>query len=58
MQHVTYSDMTARYGQYSAFDLLRSIEQLAQIDDDTIADNLEERFQKAIRALSEINFAV
>lgn len=57
MHYVTYNDMAARYGKHPAFKLLLTIERLAQIRDEITSIDLETRFQKALQALSDINFA-
>jgi hypothetical protein len=58
MQTVTYNDMVARYGTAPAFDLLLTLENLARITTDIHAIDEETRFQKALEALHNINFAV
>jgi len=57
MEYVTYKDLSARYGRRKALNTLSVIEKLAQTQSDIITLNLDERFDKALQALSNINFA-
>jgi len=57
MKHVTYIDIARRHGDHRAMNLLLTIENLAQIKDGVTSLNPEERFQKAFKALTAINFA-
>jgi hypothetical protein len=57
MHTVTYKDMVARYGDTQAFDLLLTVEKLAKIKSDLHMLDEETRFQRALDALDEINFA-
>jgi len=57
MHYVTFSDMAARHGKHPAFKLLCLIERLAQIGDEITSIDLEARFQRAVQALSNIDFA-
>lgn len=57
VDRITYQDLVRRYGQPMAFDLLLSVEKLAKIRDDISAADEETRFQKALNALDNIDFA-
>lgn len=57
MQHVTFSELAMRFGKRPAFNMLRTLERLAQIRDEIASLDMETRFQKALQALSEIDFA-
>ena len=57
MEPITYQDLVVRYGNAAAFDLLLSVERLAKINSDIINLEEEERFQKALQALNDMNFA-
>lgn len=57
MQHITFNDLSVRYGRRPAFSLLLTIERLAQIRDEITSIDLNTRFEKALHALSNINFA-
>lgn len=58
MQYATYSDLSALYGKRRAFDLLVSFERMTQIRNEIISLDLDARFEKAFKALCNINFAV
>jgi len=57
MDNVTYTDMVKRYGNVAAFDLLLSVERLAKIKNEIVLSDEETRFQQALEALSQIDFA-
>jgi ACT domain-containing protein len=57
VERIKYQDLVTRYGDAAAYDLLLSVEKLAKINSDIIRFEEEERFQKALEALNEINFA-
>ena len=57
MDTVTYTDMVNRYGNTAAFDLLLSVERLAKIKDEINLADEETRFQRALEALNQIDFA-
>ena len=57
MENIKYSDMVKRHGEVMAFDLLLSVEKLAKIKDDINLADEETRFQRALDALNQINFA-
>jgi len=57
MQRITYKDLVDRYGNTVAFDLLLSVEKLAKIQNEMISLEEEDRFQVALDALNEIDFA-
>jgi len=57
MVTVTYKDMTVKYGKRPAFQLLRTLEKLTHIKDEIASMDLEARFDKAIKAIVETDFA-
>jgi hypothetical protein len=57
MENVKFSDLVTRYGNVSAYDLLLSVEKLAKIGCESILSDEETRFQRALEALNQINFA-
>lgn len=57
MNRITYEDLVTRYGNHLAFDLLLTIEKLAKIKMDIQQHDENVRLQKALDALSNINFA-
>jgi hypothetical protein len=57
MYQVTYTNMVQRHGRVKAFDLLRSMETLAKVDDKINLATEETRFQRALEALNNIDFA-
>lgn len=57
MTTVTYNDLVTRYGSPAAYDLLLSVEKLAQIRNDITQIDEETRFRRALQALNEIDFA-
>ena len=57
MSNVTYNDMIKRYGNAQAFDLLLTVERLAKIKDEISLADEETRFQRALLALDNIDFA-
>lgn len=58
MQQLTYIDIVKRHGRVKAFDLLRSVETLANIQDEINLANEEARFQHALNTLNKINFSM
>ena len=56
MKNVTYHDLVVRYGSPAAYDLLLSVEKLAQIKDEISHCDEEMRFRRALDALSDIDF--
>ena len=58
MQYATYSDLSALYGKRRSFDLLLQFERMTQIRDEIISIDLDARFEKAFKALCDINFTV
>ena len=55
---VSFNDIVVRHGKVPALELVRTIETLAQIQDEIVVPiDQEVRFRKAIEALSKINFA-
>lgn len=58
MKNVTYHDLVARYGSPAAYDLLLSVEKLAQIRNDISHCDEETRFRRALDALNDINLDV
>jgi len=57
MKYVTYSDLAARHGKRPAHSLLKCIERLAQIKHEVISMDMDARFERALKALSDIDFA-
>ena len=57
MLHVTYNDMAIVHGKRSALQLLWMLEKLAQIKNEISSIDLEARFERALKALCETNFA-
>jgi hypothetical protein len=57
MKNVTYNDLVTRYGSPAAYDLLLSVEKLAQIRNEIIHCDEEARFRRALDALNDIDFA-
>jgi hypothetical protein len=57
MVRITYQDLIVCYGNPTAFDLLRLVERLARIKNEIIYLDKEVRFQRALDALNEVNFA-
>jgi hypothetical protein len=57
MEKITYNDLVERYGRVMAFDLLLLVERLAKIRDDIATFDEETRFQRAVEALNEVDFA-
>lgn len=57
MEYVTYKDLSARYGRRKALKTLSLLEKLTQTQNDIITLNQDERFDKALQALNNINFA-
>jgi len=57
MENITYNDLVKRYGHDMAFNLLLSVEKLAKIKNDIATLDEETRFQRALDALDETNFA-
>jgi hypothetical protein len=56
-QQITYNDMVTRYGSIQAFNLLLMVEKLAKIRDEISLIDEETRFQRALDALNDIDFA-
>lgn len=56
-EYVTFRELAERYGKHPAFNLLCLIERLAQIRNEIVSMDLEARFEKALKALSQTNFA-
>lgn len=54
---LTYKDLIASYGLDSAIHVLKSIERLAEIENDIQNMDCEARLKTALDALNEINFA-
>lgn len=52
---VTYSELAARFGEDTAFQLMRTIEKLGTIKDNIVHMNQNTRFQRALDALNEVN---
>ena len=57
MQLVTYTELVEIHGQKPAYRLLLAVERLAQIRDDIASLDMNDRFDKALRALADVNFA-
>lgn len=57
MTTVTYNDLVTRYGSPAAYDLLLSVEKLAQIKNDISQIDEDTRFRRALQALNQIDFA-
>jgi hypothetical protein len=57
MDRVTYQDLVVRYGHPLAFDLLLTIEKLARTAKNIHLLDEDERLQKALNALNNINFS-
>lgn len=55
--HITYADLVDRFGNHSARGLLRAVENLAQVKNDIVLFDHNARFQSALEALNNINFA-
>ena len=55
---ITYRDMVTKFGETRAFDLLLTVERLAKINENIAQTDEEVRFQTALDALNEINFAL
>jgi hypothetical protein len=55
---LTYGYVAAVHGRRPAFQLLRTLEKLAEIKDDIASIDLEARFERAVKVLCEINFAL
>ena len=54
---ITYNDLVTRYGNPQAFDLLLAVEKLARIRHDINLLDEETRFQRALEALNQVDFA-
>lgn len=54
---ITYKDLVVRYGTPAAFNLLLTVERLAQIRNEVVYLDEEERFQRALEALNETQVA-
>lgn len=54
---VTYQDLVDRYGSGAAFNLLLTVERMANIKNEIILFDEEERFQKALDALNDVHYA-
>ena len=57
MSTITYADVVNVYGEKRALGVLLSVEQAARIEPAAEQDDETTRFQRALDALSEINFA-
>ena len=57
MDHITYQELVDRYGKKQADIYLYAFEHMARINKEIISIEKEDRFQKALEALNEINFA-
>jgi len=57
MQVITYNDIAALHGKKTAYSTLRVLETVAQIRDEIISLDMETRFQNALKAICEIDFA-
>ena len=57
MSTITYADVVNVYGEKRALGVLLSVEQAARIEHAAEQDDETTRFQRALDALSEINFA-
>lgn len=57
MEKITYQDLIARYGSTRAFDLLLTVEKLAKIKNDIDTFDEGARFERALEALNDHNFA-
>ena len=57
MDRVTYQDLVVRYGNPLAFDLLLTIEKLAKVKNEAQVFDENDRLQRALNALNEVNFA-
>jgi hypothetical protein len=55
MQSITYSEIAARHGRRPALQMLQTIERLANIKDEIISLDLDARFEKALKILSDID---
>lgn len=54
---VTYDDLVKRFGDDRAQELLQTIENLADIHNETISFDQSTRFNRALAALNDIDFA-
>ncbi len=57
MEYVTYKDIVALHGSRPAFNMLLTLERLARIGDEMASIDLDARFDKALHALSDTDFA-
>ncbi len=58
LNHVTFRDIEKRHGKEAALELVRTMEKLAEIQDEAVALlDYDVRFRNALEALSKINFA-
>lgn len=57
MIYVTYKDLVARYGQRPAVNTLYLLEKLTKIQHEIISIDMDHRFDKALKALSDIDFS-
>ena len=57
LRDVKFNDLVKRHGIQPALELVKQIENLAQIQDTVIPLDQEARFRKALAALSNIDFA-
>jgi hypothetical protein len=57
MNHITYSELVSYYGRRQALKFLSLLERLGQIKSDIIMFDLDARFQNALEALNNIDFA-
>ncbi len=57
MDAVTYNDLVSRFGSDRADQLLRMMENLAEIRDEIIGLDTNARFSRALDALNDIDFS-
>jgi cell fate (sporulation/competence/biofilm development) regulator YlbF (YheA/YmcA/DUF963 family) len=58
MIHVTYKDLVMRFGDSTAQQLMRTVERLAQLQNNVVTPiDREERFRQALEALNHVHCA-
>ncbi len=57
MFQITYTDMVMQHGEVKALELLRTVENLANIQDTENSAGEEARFNRALEALTKIDFS-